>query len=179
MTFLRVFAAQNRSLRVARAACLSLLALVIPASCTSAKDTEATLPSQPGAVQPDSMGPFIDEDAACAQLAKAESSARATLGCDAVKLTCPDAIRPAGGGDCFEYDQGSIKKCAELFDTFTTCDDFDKTPCLVTAMAKSQCATGDTSEAGMAGMGGAAALLGEGGEGGGGAPDPNTAGAGG
>ena len=174
MALLRVPAAQNRSLRVARALCLSLLALAVGASCSSAKDTEATVPSRPGAVQPDTSGTPIDEASACSQLSKAEASARSALGCDAAKLTCPDAIRPAGGEGCFFYDQDSVKKCATLFDSFTSCDDFDKHPCLVTAI--SHCTTGGAGEGGTAGMGGGAAAPGEGGAG---AADSSSAGAGG
>jgi hypothetical protein len=177
MALLRVPAAQNRSLRMARALCLSLLALAVGASCSSAKDTEATVPSRPGAVQPDTSGTPIDETSACSQLSKAESSARSALGCDAVKLTCPDSIRPAGGEGCFVYDQDSINKCATLFDTFTSCDDFDKHPCLVTAV--SHCTTGGYGEAGMAGMAGTAGAAALPGEGGGGAADSSSAGAGG
>jgi hypothetical protein len=145
-----------RLLRAARAVCLVSLALLAAASCTSAKDTEDYVPSQPGAVQPEANGKLIDEATACSTLSKAESSARSMLGCDAAKRTCPDYIRPAGGADClFEYDQGTVNACAKQLDTFTSCDDFDLHPCLVTA--KSNCATDDTSEGGSGGMGGAPA----------------------
>jgi hypothetical protein len=132
-----------------------LLATVAAASCTSAKDTEDYVPSQPGAVQPKTNGQPIDEATACAELSKAESSARSTLGCDAAKHTCPDYIRPAGGADCFVYDQGSVTECAKTFGAFTDCSDFDLHPCIVTA--SSQCTAGDAGEGGMGGMGGAPA----------------------
>ncbi|HEY5374700.1 MAG TPA: hypothetical protein VIK01_13530, partial [Polyangiaceae bacterium] len=155
MAPLSALALKNRSLRAARAACLALLALVAAASCTSAKDTEDYVPSQPGAVQPDTNGKLIDEATACTELSNAESSARSTLGCAAAKHTCPDYIRPVGGADCFKYDEGSVKGCATKFDSFMSCDDFDRHPCVVTA--KSECATADTSEGGMGGVGGAPA----------------------
>jgi len=141
-------------LRVARAVCLALLATVAAASCTSAKDTEDYVPSQPGAVQPKTNGQPIDEATACADLSKAEASARSMLGCNAAKHTCPDYIRPAGGA-CFVYDQGSVTECAKTFGTFTACSDFDLHPCIVTAT--SPCTSGDTGEGGTGGIGGAPA----------------------
>jgi hypothetical protein len=167
-------ASKNRSLRAARAVCLALVALAAAVSCTSAKDTEDFVPSQPGAVQPDSNGNLIDEATACSDLTKAESNARSMLGCAAAKHTCPDYIRPVGGADCFKYDQGSVNGCVAKFAAFTDCDDFDQHPCIVTAIATSQCTTADTSEGGMGGMGGAPA---EGGSAG--ADLSNSAGAGG
>jgi hypothetical protein len=138
--------------RAARAVCLALLALAAAASCTSAKDTEDYVPSQPGAVQPKTNGQPIDEATACADLTKAETSARSMLSCPAAKHTCPDYIRPVGGADC-SYDEGSVTECAKQFGTFTDCDDFDEHPCIVTA----RCTAGDTGEGGTGGMGGAGA----------------------
>jgi hypothetical protein len=154
MAPLSALASKNRLLRAARGVCVALLALAAAASCTSAKDTEDFVPSQPGAVQPDTNGKLIDEAAACSDLSKAESSARSMLGCDAAKHTCPDYIRPVGGADCFKYDEGSVTACAKAFGTFTDCDDFDVHPCIVTA---SQCTTGGMGEGGTGGMGGAPA----------------------
>jgi len=144
---------EGAMLRTARALCLALLGLAAVASCTSAKDTEDYVPSQPGAVQPEPTknGKFEDEATACLAITKAESGARSMLGCDAAKRTCPDYIRPAGGAACFVYDEGSVTECAKDFGMFTGCDDFDLHPCLV--IAKSQCST-DTGEGGMGGMGG-------------------------
>ncbi len=148
-------ASKNPSLRAARAVCLAVLALAAAASCTSAKDTEGYVPSQPGAVQPKTNGQLIDEATACADLSKAETSARSMLSCPASKHTCPDYIRPVGGADCFKYDEGSVSECAKLFGTFTDCDDFDEHPCIVTV--QSPCTTDDSGEGGTGGMGGAPA----------------------
>ncbi len=149
--------------RVLRALCLGMLALAAAVSCTSVKDTESYVPSQPGAVQPDTTGKFVAEDSACSQLTKAEAKARSGLSCDAAKRTCPDYIRPAGGEGCFEYDQGSIDACVKLYGTFESCDDFDAHPCLLTA--KSSCTDGDgeggsggASSSNEGGMGGTVAL---------------------
>ena len=135
--------------RLVRALCLGLLAFATVASCSSVKDDEAFVPSTPGAVQPAPSGKFVDEASACSQLTTAESKARSDLKCDAAKHSCPDYIRPAGGEGCFEYDQGTVTACAKLFGTFTSCDDFDANPCLVTA--KSSCTDSD----GQGGAGGA------------------------
>ncbi len=146
-------ASKNWLRRTARTLCLVSLALVAAASCTTAQDTESYVPSQPGAVQPDTNGKLIDEAMACSQLTAAESSARSMLGCDAAKHTCPDYIRPVGGADCLnKYDEGSVTACAKAFGAFTDCADFDLHPCIVTA--KSECTTGDTGEGGTGGMGG-------------------------
>jgi hypothetical protein len=161
MATLSALASKNRLLRAARAVCLAMLALAAASSCTSAEDTESYVPSQPGAVQPDSNGKPIDEAMACSDLTQAESSARSMLGCDAAKHTCPDYIRPVGGADCFKYDEGSVTACAKTFGTFTDCADFDLHPCIVTAI--SQCGGADAGEAGAGGMGGAPAEGGAGG----------------
>jgi hypothetical protein len=149
----------SRSFRAAslRALCFSLLALAAAASCSSAKDTEAFVPSMPGAVQPDTNGTLVDEATACSKLTKAESSARSDLGCEAAKHSCPDYIRPAGGAACFRYDEGSVEGCVKLFGTFTQCDDFEQHPCLLSAVSK--CSDlGAAGEGGMGGMGGAFSL---------------------
>jgi hypothetical protein len=119
--------------RLSSLLCVSLLTGVLAASCTSTHDTADVVPSPPGAFQPDGGGKTLDEATACSQLTAAESTARSALGCDAAKHTCPDYIRPAGGADCFVYDQASVDGCATLYNSFTSCDDFDSRPCLLTA----------------------------------------------
>jgi hypothetical protein len=161
--------------RLLRALCLSMFAVVAAASCTTAKDTESYVPSKVGVVQPEPNGQLVDEASACAQFTKAEAKARADLSCDAVKRTCPAFIRPAGGEGCFQYDQGTINGCVKLFGTFTTCDDFDANPCVLSA--KSSCDQG-AGEGGAAGAGGAAGGN-EGGVGGMMVVPPADAGAGG
>ena len=140
--------------RLLRSLCLGLCAFAAAASCTTAPDTESNIPSQPGAVQPEPSGKFVTEDSACSQLTKAEAQARSGLSCDAAKHTCPDYIRPAGGESCFEYDQGSIDECAKKLKAFTSCDDFEIHPCLLTA--KSSCTDSD-GEGGSGGATGAPA----------------------
>ena len=156
--------------------CASLLTAVVAASCSSAHDTADVVPAEPGAFQPDAGGKLIDEASACAALTKAERDARAALGCDAVTHDCPAYIRPAGGADCFVYDQASVDGCKVLFDSFTSCDDFDQRPCLVTA--ESRC---DAVDSGVAAAGGAAGTAGESGRASGGEStvggEPGTGGA--
>jgi hypothetical protein len=142
---------------VLRALWLGAFAIIAVAGCTSANDSESEVPAQPGAVQPETSGKPVAEDAACSQLTEAEAKARSGLKCDSVKRSCPDYIRPAAGEGCFDYDQGSISACIKLFDSFGSCDDFDAHPCLVTAVPASGCAGAD---------GGAGGGLGEGGSGG-------------
>ena len=133
--------------------CLSSVFLVAAASCTSQKDSEPFVPSGRGAVQPEASGPLLAEGAACEQLTSAESSARAQLGCPAVTRTCPDYVRPAGGADCFQFSQGSIDGCADLYASFTACADFDAHPCLLSAVDKCESSPEPTGEGGAGGQG--------------------------
>ena len=166
--------------RLSSLLCVSLITAVLAASCTSTHDTADVVPSSPGAYQPDAGGKLVDEATACAALVQAESSARAALGCDAVKHECPSYIRPAGGADCFLYDQASLDGCTALYNSFDSCDKFDQRPCLLTA--ESNCESGDSGAGGAGGQtatgaGGEGAVGGEPGTGG--ASGASTAGAGG
>jgi len=162
--------------------CASLLTVILAASCSSTHDTADVIPSTRGAVQPDGGGKLIDEASACSGLLKAESDARSRLGCDAVKRECPAAIRPVGGPDCYGYDQASLDGCVALYESFTSCAQFDQEPCLLRAV--SRCDTLDSGAGDAAGAGGQTAQGGAGG-GAGAAPAPlgaggaNSAGAGG
>ncbi|HKO51264.1 MAG TPA: hypothetical protein VJV79_26325, partial [Polyangiaceae bacterium] len=117
--------------------------------CTKSKDTEEYLPSERGAVQPDAGGPLISEGSACDELSAAEADARKAQGCGAVARQCPEFIRPAGGEACFEYSQASVKGCSALYDSFTSCDEFTRHPCLISAVS-------NCDGAGAGGAGGAA-----------------------
>jgi len=142
----------KRRFRTVSWLCLSGLSLVAAASCSKQKDTQDYVPSQRGAVQPDAGGKRVDEATACEALATAEASARKDLSCPAAARSCPESIRPAGGADCFQYEQASIDGCVDLFSTFTTCEDFVLHPCLLSAV--SQC---DSLGGGEGGAGGAPA----------------------
>jgi hypothetical protein len=119
--------------RLSSLLCATVLAAIAGASCTSTNDTADVVPSLPGAVQPDAGGKSVDETTACAKVTGAESSARAALSCDPVVRTCPNYIRPAGSAACFVYDEASVDGCVTLFNSFTSCAEFDQQPCLVTA----------------------------------------------
>jgi hypothetical protein len=138
--------------RLSSLLCASAVVAVLAASCTSTHDTADVVPSPPGAFQPDGGGSLVDEDTACAALTAAESAARMTLGCPAAKRVCPDYIRPAGNDNCFMYDVASVSGCKDLYDSFTTCAEFDQRPCLLTAEAS--CDAGSTVPTGTAGAGG-------------------------
>lgn len=158
--------------------CVSLLTAVLAASCTSTHDTADVIPPLPGAFQPDGGGALIDEAAACAQMTDAESKARAALGCDKMKRDCPAYIRPAGGADCFVYDQASVQGCVDLYDSFTSCDNFEQRPCLVTAKSNCDEPGPDSGAAGASAAGGQSGAGGEPGVPGdvGGAPGAGSAG---
>jgi len=164
----------NRA-RLFRALSVSVLALAASVSCSTTKDTEDFVPSQRGAVQPDGGGPLLSEAAACGQLKAAESGARQALGCAAVTRECPSYIRPAGAA-CFQYQQASIDGCADLFDSFQSCEDFALHPCLVTAV--SLCDEPNPGEGGAGGAPGGSAEAGSSGTSGAPADDAGLAGAG-
>jgi hypothetical protein len=119
--------------RLSSLLCATVVSAVLGASCASTHDTADVVPSPPGAVQPDAGGKSVDEATACAKVTGAESSARAALSCDPVVRTCPNYIRPAGSDACFVYDETSVNGCVALFNSFTSCAEFDQQPCLVTA----------------------------------------------
>ncbi len=128
-----------KSVRLSSCVCASLFALLLGAlgaSCSSTPDTAEVIPPLGGAVQPDGGGKLVDEDTACAALVKAETDARTKLRCDSVTHSCPSFIRPAGGEGCFVYDQTSIDACSTLYAGFSSCDQFDQSPCLLTAESK-------------------------------------------
>jgi hypothetical protein len=127
--------------RLSSLLCATVVSAVLGASCASTHDTADVVPSPPGAVQPDAGGKSVDEATACAKVTGAESSARAALSCDPVLRTCPNYIRPAGSNGCFVYDEASVDGCVTLFNSFTSCAEFDQQPCLVTA---EPCDAGDS-----------------------------------
>jgi hypothetical protein len=158
--------------RAKRRLVLAVAALVLGPACTKSKDTEQYLPSERGAVQPDAGGALLSEQSACSELTTAEAAARKALGCEAVVRKCPGFIRPAGSEACFEYSQLSVKGCTQLYDSFTSCDEFAKHPCLISAVSNCDgageggaggAASGDAGASGEVGSAGSA---GEGGSGG-------------
>jgi uncharacterized membrane protein YgcG len=165
-------------LRLLRLSCPALvLASAGALSCSSVKDTEATVPSQRGAVQPDGGGALVTEADACDKLTKAEKQARAALSCPAVTRECPGYIRPAGNDACYLYDQASIDGCTTLFRQFTSCEDFALHPCLISA--SSLCDTGEGGAGGAPSSPGEGGNAGSAGESGGGGSAGSPVGSGG
>jgi hypothetical protein len=126
-------------------------------------------------VQPDGGGKLIDELSACSGLVQAERDARTRLGCDAVKRECPAAIRPAGGPACYDYDQASLDGCVVLYESFTSCAQFDQEPCLLGAVSRCDVVDSGAGEAG--GAAGQTAQAGAGGGAGEGSAPVGTGGA--
>ena len=117
------------------ARCLLAIATLMAAlgGCSNEDPKARAVPAPPGAVQPAGDGNRVDEATACDSLIQALTDARTELGCPAVGLTCPAAIRPAGGACQAEYDEGSLTACTALIAEYSRCEDFDRTPCIVTA----------------------------------------------
>ena len=138
-----------------RGASLSALFVAVAASCSNPKDDEDFVPSEPGADQPKAGGAQLAEAAACDSLKAADTAARKALSCPANKAVCPAYIRPAGvGDDCFQYSKNSVDACVSAIGEYTTCEDFESHPCLVTALPK-QCAGSVEPEPSEGGAGGA------------------------
>lgn len=133
---------------------LLFLAFALAVGCSTQKDTEAFVPAERGAIQPDAGGALVSEAEACQSLKNAEGSARQTLSCPTLLRSCPDYIRPAGGADCFKYDQGSIDGCVALYASFASCEDFAQHPCLISAVSKCD-SIGAGGASGEGGAGGA------------------------
>lgn len=157
---------------------LVLLGLGAGPSCTQTEDVEDFIPSEQGATQPQSDGDAISEDAACERLVAAEDDARDQLGCSKADRECPDYVRPAGSDPCLAFSEQSVEECEDIIANYGSCDDFERHPCVITAMSGSRaddCPDLFTSAGGAAGAGGEGGA----GQGGAGGSVPAVGGAGG
>lgn len=124
--------------------------------CEAAEDTEPFVASNPGAVQPEAGGDGISEAEACQQLLDARKEAREQHDCEAERLGCPELIRPLASDPCerYLYDEESLDACVDEISEYASCADFDRKPCLVTALVQEDavCEAGSGS-GGSAGQG--------------------------
>src|SRR5690606_19271761 len=122
---------------------------------------EPLVPSRQGTTQPGGGGDAITESEACERLREARVEVGEQLGCESEELDCPELIQPAGSDPCerYLYDEESLVACLDVLQGYESCDDFDRTPCVVTAQVqpKAQCGhAGSAGSPGGAGQPGAA-----------------------
>ena len=117
---------------------LSVVALALAGACSSSYEEKDVFPAKPGLVVPDASGQAIAEAAACSALVDALGNARTRLGCTAgTPPACPGYVRPPGGRQCAQYDQGTVDACVSLINGYSSCAELDSKRCIVTVLASS------------------------------------------
>jgi hypothetical protein len=91
-------------------------------------------------------------------LLEARQKVREDLDCDAEVLGCPELIRPFGSDPCerYLYDADSLDACVEAIEEYSSCEDFDRSPCIVIAQvqADAKCDSGSAGGGGESGSSG-------------------------
>jgi hypothetical protein len=130
--------------------------LVGAGGCEASSDSEPLVPSKQGTAQPAGDGEAISESEACERIREARANVSEDLDCQDRRLACPESIRPAGADPCerYLYDEGSVDACVKIIEDYASCDDFDRTPCLVTALVQSDAQCGQVGVGGSSGAGG-------------------------
>jgi hypothetical protein len=115
---------------------LSGVALAWAGACSSSYEEKDVFPAKPGLVAPDASGQPMAEAAACAALSDALANARTRLNCTAAETpACPAYVRPPGGRQCAQYDQGTVNACVSVIDAYGTCEELASKRCVVTVLA--------------------------------------------
>lgn len=104
---------------------MRILLVVAVLMFVSGCGSEEPAPSVPndGKLRPPPSGEKVTEAAACNALSDAHSDALLSLGCVGTVRACPTLVRLQSGGDCLQYDQGSLNGCVEHIQKQTTCSD--------------------------------------------------------
>jgi hypothetical protein len=156
------------------------VALIVAASCAEAPSSAPPDPAEQGAVQSPSSGPTLSEDEACQRIRDAEEASRRLNQCsDLERAPCPFYVRPAGSG-CWEFTADSVEACETAIAAYTTCFQFDETPCVLSARPSAESCP-PSPIIGGGGAGGSGGSDGDGGTGSpaGGSPPQGQAGEGG
>lgn len=82
-----------------------------------------------GAYTPTPNGVAMSEFDACTALLDAFAENIDRLGCSYVAPDCPAYLRNSGAPICSEYDEGTVRGCAEFYSVFTSCAEFQSRPC--------------------------------------------------
>ena len=118
----------------------ALAATVLVSGCVKDPAVEDEVAPTVGVSQPRSDGgATVGAADACHELVSAERSARSRLGCgDAgVALTCPNYVFLVGAVPCDEYVRSTVESCVTTMGAYTSCQDFDTKPCVVTVIRRS------------------------------------------
>ncbi len=148
---------------------LLFAAAALAFACEAEEDSEPLVPSKPGAVQPDAGGDAISETKACDRLAKKRQEVWDDFECEGEELGCPELLRPFGSDPCerYSYDEDSVDACVEQIGDYTSCEDFSRMPCVVTAIVRAGAdCEGEGGSPGSAGSGGGGGSAGQAGGGG-------------
>jgi hypothetical protein len=114
------------------------LSCVVVSACVSDPTVENDVPARSGAHQPGvTPGSVLSAKDACDQVLSAEKSARDQLSCAArtPAPVCPSYLAVAGAMPCDSYEETTVTACVAAIGKYTSCDDFDTKPCIVTAIA--------------------------------------------
>lgn len=111
----------------------SSVLLFASGACAGVKDDQPSMAARPGATQEGGKGSPVAEGEACGRIRDAEDSKRQDLNCpDLERASCPEYVRPAGGG-CWMYPEQSVAACETKIQSYVACADFDDQPCILTA----------------------------------------------
>jgi hypothetical protein len=106
-------------------------------ACVTDPSVENDVPARRGAYQPGATGgSSLAAKDACDQVVSAEKSARDKLSCAAKTPApaCPSYLSVAGAMPCDSYEESTVTACVAAIGAYTSCDDFDTKPCIVTAV---------------------------------------------
>jgi len=90
-----------------------------------------------GAYTPAPSGVAMSELEACTVLLDAVLENTDRLGCTYTAPNCPDYIRGSGAPICSEYDEGTVRGCADFYHVFTSCAEFQSRPCHIDVLLDS------------------------------------------
>lgn len=151
----------SRATRAIGIGAVGLLLIGWVTACSESKDTNPVITPRSGAYQPAPSGTTIDEATACDSLTAAVDAQRSALGCGSVqRAPCPDYIRPAGGSDCYVYDEGTVNECVSYYGKLSSCTAFEQAPCVITAVPTDACASASGGAGGSGGSGGSGGTAG-------------------
>ncbi len=117
---------------------LAVAALMLLVSGCGSDESEPDPPSD-GKIRPPPNGVRTTETAACNALSDAHSDTLLGIGCVGTTRDCPSWVRTQSGGECLQYDQGSLDGCVAHLKAQTTCADLAASidECIVFAYAGS------------------------------------------
>jgi hypothetical protein len=126
-------------------------AIALASGCVSDPTVEDEVPPTVGALETDAgTGGHVGAADACQKLVEALTASRTRLGCSAAKPepVCPSYVAVGGALPCDELYESSLDACVSKIGKYASCDDFDRTPCVVAVVTASCHAALPASDAG-------------------------------